>query len=591
MTVESVAVNHHSLSSAPSIRGRRALPFVVVLSLCAGISAAFADRRAEMPERLVTELVRVLNSESAPERVRAAMELARSSEPGSAAFEALHAGVSDDAPAVRSACLHALGKLKHKPTLPWIIGALNDPDAEVRIAACFAVAAAEMGGTDRLPFNDPNPDVRLAALQVLETRSPKAVPDSRLNERLDKEKQPDLRAQILRLYRLHSMMPPVDDVLRSALTTGEPVERLAALRLLSAQGTKTESADQLLDSVLEQGDSGSAIVRRAAVEAAAALAPTKNTAWLIRRADDADHTVRKAVARALGQFPHDETNSTLQQLQRDANAEVRRMASMALARQAERSGDKVRRGIEQHAASLCVNEDRAALRREGLWMLGKLRSQAGFPEILQLARRDFPRPEDEDEDEDEAETEFAPGDLRETRLVVWVIQRSRHQPALPQTIPWFLQKADAATQFHAARAIGETRYAAAVPALVEAVLETRVEAGVRFFYYSGIGRAAAVEALAAIADERALNALGKLMRMTRPMDSAGNLAVMARALAENGQQEQAVKNLHRILREIGRVQTDSPLAKTYRDITGDDTPSEYRAQPSSRYSSEFITPR
>ncbi|MFW5802756.1 MAG: HEAT repeat domain-containing protein [Verrucomicrobiota bacterium] len=553
--------------------------------MSAGLAAAaLADRGTSyMPERLVAELVRVLDGESAPERVRAAMELSRASEPNSAVFEALHAGVSDDAPAVRSACLHALGQLGHEPTLPWIIDALNDPEAEVRVAACLAVAAADMGGYERLPFSDPNPNVRLAVLRALENVSPTTMLIRRLGERMDKEEQPDLRAQILRLHRLHSLSLPVD-VLQGVLADGNPVERLAALRWISTQTEKLEGVDELRKAVLEQGEDGAAVLRRAAADAVAAMGPNGGTDWLTKRADDADHAVRKAVARALGQLPNKDTKSTLQQLQRDANTEVRRMASMAFARQAQREGDKVSQRIEQHAASLCADEDRAALRREGLWMLGKLRSQAGFPDILQLARQDFPPPEDE-------EAEFYPGDLRETRLVVWVIQRSRYQPALPQTISWFLQKKDAATQFHAARAIAETRYAAAVPALAEAVLETRVEAGVRYFYYNGIGRTAGMEALAAIANEQVLDAFNKLMRMTSPMDSEDNLAVMARTMAKHEQKEQAIKNLRRIVKVMGKVREDSQLAKAYHSIVGSKIPAESTAQPTKRYSSEFITPR
>lgn len=591
MTHESPVSVPNPSPFAVALAGCHSLAFAALLLVCASVgSAAFADDRAAMPERLVAELVRVLDSESAPERVRAAMELARLVEPDPAALEALHAGVDDDAPAVRSACLHALGQIGHEPTLSWILGALNDPDVEVRTAACRAVDAADMGGYARLPFDDPNPAVRLAALQALENASLTSTLSRRLNARLDEEEEPDLRAQLLRLHRLHEVMPPVD-ALRDALTKGVPLERLEALRCLSTQAEKPEVADkQLIDAVLAQDDSAPAALRRAAVEAVAAMTPADNAAWLARRSADADHTVRKAAARALGQLPHgDDSSPVLQKLQRDPNAEVRRMASMSLARQAERDGDAARRRVERHAVSLCTDEDRAALRREGLWMLGKLRTQAGFPDILELARRDFPPPNDEEEEG--AEVDFDPGDLRETRLVVWVVQRSRHQPALPQAIPWFLQKKDAATQFHAARAIAETRYADAVPALADAVLETRVEAGVRFFYYSGIGRSAAIEALAAIANEQALDTLGKLMRMTRPMDAAENLAVMARALAKHGQKEQAVKNMHRIMRKIGRVQADSSLAETYRKITGDDIPSEYRAQSAKQYSSDFIAPR
>ncbi len=579
------SVNNPSLSAVTVVECRP-LAFVVLLFVCASIGGvAFAGDRAEMPERLVSELVRVLDSESGPERVRAAMELAQLSEPIPAALEALHTGMDDDASAVRSACLYALGQIGHRSTLPWIIGALNDPDAEVRIAACCAVAAADMGGTTRLPFDDQNPDVRLAALQAVENVSLSSTLTQRLSSRFDEEEEPDLRAQILRVYRLHSVMPPVE-ILRRTLAKGVPLERLEALRCLSTQAEKSEVADEkLIDAVLAQDDSAPAVLRRAAVEAVAAMAPADNAAWLTRRSDDADHTVRKAVARTLGQFPFGgDARPVLQRLQRDPNAEVRRMASMSLARQAERDGDAARRQVERHAVSLCMDEDRAALRREGLWMLGKLRSQAGFPDILELARRDFPPPEDE-------ETEFEPGDLRETRLVVWVVQRSRHQPALPQTIPWFLQKKDAATQFHAARAIAETRYADAVPALADAVQETRTEGGIRFFFYNGIGRRAAIKALAAIANEQALDVFGKLMRMIRPMDTADNLEIMARVLTEDGQKEQVVKNLHRIMHEMGRVHADSPLAEAYRDITGDEIPSEYRAQPSHQYSSDFIAPR
>ena len=242
------------------LAGARQLVLWTAASLAVPPTVAAGTERARMPDRLIPDVIRVLESDSAPERVRAAMEFARLQKPDPAALDSLHAHLEDDAPAVRSACLYALGKVAHKPTLPWIIDALNDPAPEVRIAACEALGAAKMGGYTRMPFEDQDPTVRLAAIQVIQTVDLTAPLLKQLKTRLELEEQADVRAQILRGHREHGMLPS-QAMLQTILSKGEAVERLEALRCLATADAGTVG-EEVVNAALYRFNTGPAPVRQ-----------------------------------------------------------------------------------------------------------------------------------------------------------------------------------------------------------------------------------------------------------------------------------------------------------------------------------------
>ena len=559
---------------------------LAVAAWLVGVVPCVADS-ATMPTRIAEEVLRVLDSDSAPERVRAAMELVHAGENREAAARALRERLDDPSPAVRSACLHALGQLQVKHSLPAIIDACNDPHKTVRIAACEALAALGKGGAGRLPFDDPDPAVRLAALQAVseEGGAWTETAERRLEKRWANEKAPDLRAGILDVYRSDGRCPPLA-ALTTALDEGTPVVRLAALRCLSDVSELPDGAtEHLAPGVKTLFEDSMPAVRRQAVRALARLGLEGELGLLEGLSEDPDHTVRKAVAHAAGGLPHGgAVSALLRRLQGDPAPGVRRAASMSLVAQAERAEGELREAIAEQAARLC-SEESAVVRREGLWMLGRLRSQVGFPEILDLAVQEFPDPDTEER------TDIPPlGDLRETRLVVWVVQRSGYRPALPKAVDWFLQQEDPATQFHAARAIEANRYEAAVQPLAKAVTMTRTEGGIPYFVYAGLGRTAALQALGTIGTEEALNALAEVAKKATPSDTDKNLALIVRSLAEHERAKEAKRLIKNIVRRQQRVGPESLVAHAYRDIVGEGVPAKFRADYRARFHSNLLAP-
>jgi HEAT repeat protein len=143
---------------------------------------AAADDDADVARAAVRALVKVAEREAAPAAIRALLDLLGEPDRGAAAVEMLatidprHArivaqGLHHPAPFVRRQTIDVLGRLRHPEASAAIVGALDDGDAGVRVAAIDELRHLGTTGGARkllaLAQHDPDPNVRQAALRAV----------------------------------------------------------------------------------------------------------------------------------------------------------------------------------------------------------------------------------------------------------------------------------------------------------------------------------------------------------------------------------------------------------------------------------------
>ncbi len=213
----------------------------------------------------------------------------------------LLAVLRDPNPEQRRTAAQSLGKIARKEAVPALVEALRDPDAGVRRNAAWALGmiGEDAVGPDRSPLAsllfDPDPGVREAAAMALGLTG-------------------DTQAGIeLLLERMSEPGTPSDS------------KRLAAAAL---GGMEARTAVSVLTKRLADRDPR---VRRWAVAALGEIADPETVAPLSKvLATDPDPGVRVEAAFRLGKFGGEAARPALTAALKDANADVRRLASAAL---------------------------------------------------------------------------------------------------------------------------------------------------------------------------------------------------------------------------------------------------------------------
>ena len=199
-------------------------------------------------------------------------------------------------PATRRAAAHALASLGPSGGTRLALGALTDPDDEVRLAAAgAAIRFRAAAATDVVVpwLNAGDPRLRREACEVA-----RALPNP------------------------HAVAP-----LSRTLGDPDPEVRAAAAAALGSQGS-TEGTAPLLGRL----DDGTPTVRIEIVEALARLGDPRAVVPLVSKVEDSSPDVRQAVVRALGDLDDPRASSALVLALRDQNLDVRRDALTALGR-------------------------------------------------------------------------------------------------------------------------------------------------------------------------------------------------------------------------------------------------------------------
>lgn len=488
----------------------------------------------EMSPRSQTLTIEALADETIGARVLAATELGRARVSSPQALEALSVLAADPTPQCRCAAVYALGRSGAAAAHPEVVKLLADPHATVRVAACEAVAElppASQFSLNALPLADTEPTVRLAAVRAAVALPWTRATSERLAARFAQETDVEVQTAILEGFAESANAAPAA-VIERALESPQPAPRAQALRLLRL--TDVPALAPRLEAIWARALSDpAAAVRREAVRLACARGSATTSAPALQAlaalADDRDHAVRRAFCQAVVAQPEwwETTWPLLEARQDDADRFVRRAATMTLIElTAVHDGDMSQAGVIDRALHL-VDSQSPRLRREGIWILGRLRVAKAMPRILTLARTEFPPPP-------AAEAPLPDiGDLRESRLVAWAVARAKYEPAAELMLTYVLQAHDHALRYHGASALGEMRWEPAVAPLAKAVLEIEIVMGVPIFKYTGIGRTAVLEALGKIGTPTALKALAKISTMLEPVDTSPNLQTAAHALVQN----------------------------------------------------------
>jgi hypothetical protein len=145
-------------------KGEEKLIRAMVSFLFIGLMAACSPQPVDYPARLIGNL----KSSDAAVRSQAARDLGLHDEPR--VHEALLAAAADPSPVARAGVFEALGRLKIRRALPFLLSGLKDRSANVRAKA--ATALGQIGDAQALEpllaaLSDPEPEVRDNAIWAL----------------------------------------------------------------------------------------------------------------------------------------------------------------------------------------------------------------------------------------------------------------------------------------------------------------------------------------------------------------------------------------------------------------------------------------
>lgn len=559
-----------------------------------GYSSAYAED--EQPVRMnagtVDLMVSVIENESTFAKMRAADALALARVNTPEAVKALQSMLKSDYAPARACAVRALGRTRDKSRATSVLPLLADDDSVVRVEACHALA--EQGAVESassLLFDDPEPAVRLAAVQA----ASRLVADSagpRLATRFNVETQPDVRTEILRaLTRLDGKdgLP----VAAQALGDADAGIRAAALDWFAEKAPA--GADRLKPHIAGLLKDNASIVRRAACTAALYALGDAAEVSVLPFTEDPDHTVREAALLALGDKGTRASWESFFKAQGDSVRHVRRAASYAYLLQLKRTAD-LRSDVEQSALKAVKdsNQDRT---REGVWMLGEIRSKAGFPMLLDLAVTEFPKPGNEksaksskqkkrgkkqasDEKQDPAPVANTT-DTRLSALIMWTVARSESSAGADLAMH-YVNCPEQSLRIHAARALGVLKHEPANQLLVKLVTDTKTVMGQPMYTYNGLERTNAIWAVGEIGHPAGLAALAKLAVNERPPDSEENVALMIDILVRHKfSDKRAIDRMRHAAYKNKGSSVSVLLANGIEKLTGDrpDVPPVERVSP------------
>lgn len=217
-----------------------------------------------------------------------------------AAISAAIRGMNDSDKAIRLVSIEILGSLSIPEVTNNLVTALADDDALIRSAALRGLTRAKASSAlldIAASLTDPEPDVRLQAVDSLQKLSqfPRGV--STHIEPLLADKDPQVRAhaaQTLLNFGAHTL---AKNTLHKMAVDTDPMTRVYALHALSECGD--ESAFELGVSSLADINPN---VRKAAPAVLTHIDPKRALSIIINHLNDDDSYVRKSLAEALGKI-------------------------------------------------------------------------------------------------------------------------------------------------------------------------------------------------------------------------------------------------------------------------------------------------
>ncbi len=474
------------------------------------------EDRAEvrMEPKTVRSMIRMLETGSTRSAARAAIALGKAGVSKPSALSALKGMLESESVAARCSALYALGRSEEASVAPAVIPLLSDSSPEVRIDACRALArVGDVEHSNKLPLMDSNEYVQVAAVEAVAQLGTEKGAKPLIGVFRRSESTP-VRLAVLRALSSVEETSAVEDVVRSALKDDEPQLRAEALKLLSSMSVQVlNSYKDVLEEYLQAEAS---IVRREAVGLYLEVCAENSSDFSagVALLDDPDATVRVAAAEALG--AHCESVSDMLRLEAlfvDPVRKVRRSASEAMLEAVQRHPQWQER-LEAVAVK-AVEASRSVKRREGIWILGQLESQAVFPEVLKLIRRPSARE-----------------DIREARLAVWLIWRTEYQKGGSLLMKLFTHD-DQPVRIHAAKGLGVLRHKPAVDFISRKLKETKIVEGEEMFSYKNPERYYAIWALGQLANEKVLRTLTELAVKQKPRERLRNVELICDILSEN----------------------------------------------------------
>lgn len=486
--------------------------FILVVLLLSAPALCGEDDALSMNLPTAKAMTAVVSNETTLEKMRAAMALGSARVKYKNTILALNKLAEDPYAPARASAIYALGRSRSDRALDAVMKALKDKDALVRVEACRAVTELQSPALiSTLPVADPSPLVRLAAIDAIRQLEAKDAA-AMLIAQYDKEKEPSVRAALLRCL---SILRTGEAVTAKGINDADlAVKRAALLWITACKGNK-EKFEAHVQPLLKHK---AMLIRQAAVQAWVTMLGKDAAPALAPMAKDQHQTVRRAVALAFGTLKDKAFHELLHTLQADPVRLVRRAASFAIADPA-RENDELRISAEAMALK-AVNADNPDLQREGLWVLGHIRSQAGFPAIMKLAHNDIPKASEKSE-----------VDCRASALVMWVIAESKHVGGATLAMK-YLDCANGSLRVQGARALGSLRHAPATGLLARTLKKTVIVEGMPMFVYSGLERTYAIKALGAIGNAEATTPLLELLCSVLPQDTSDNLTLMQQLVAK-----------------------------------------------------------
>jgi len=209
-------------------------------------------------------------------------------------------GMNDSDKATRLVSIEILSSLSIPEVTNNLVTALADHDALIRSAALRGLTRARASSAlldIAASLADPEPDVRLQAVDSLRQLShyPRGV--SAHIEPLLGDKDPQVRARSAQTLLSFGAHPNAKSILHEMAADSDPITRIYALNALAECGD--ESAFDLGLSALEDANP---VVRKAAPAVLICIDPQRALDIIIRHLNDDDRYVRKSLAEALGKI-------------------------------------------------------------------------------------------------------------------------------------------------------------------------------------------------------------------------------------------------------------------------------------------------
>lgn len=494
----------------------------------------------------------VLADKTDLDRARAAMALGRARVHDAKTLAKLKAALQDSDPLLRASAAYALGRSGEPASAAALLIALTDKDAAVRSEACRALGALRAKqSVAALPVADNAVVVRMAALAALgKIATPQAI--TILEKRFAAEKKTALKALVLRCLR--RAKAKISPSMQHALRDPEVEVRREFLRWLAVAGEANSLPESTFAPLLKDD---SALIRRAAISAVARVCPATTAALILPLLTDADHTVRRTAALTLGKVGDTQTHAGLVLLFEDSSRLVRRAAAQALVEQVARGACPKEAVVA--LAKKTLDDPNPRTRLEGVYLLGALKSAAGFPKIMDWVIRKKVTTKDV----------VFKKKLAISSLVMWTAGQAKYQPAAALAALYLDLPDGSPLRLHGARVLGILQAREAIPLLIKKLMSVLTEQGMRSFRYIGLERRAAIEALGAMPSEAGLMALAKILAAKDPQDEYENLRVISQILARE-KFTAALPRLRKALasKMLAKTQTALLLADVIEKLTG-----------------------